>query len=132
MVGLTEGNAKAETTLVQAGNGFIFGGNREKGEIFFSEAALKNSFWAEAGIQANDVIKSVNGEEVTLLNAQQVLGGMMNLAEGQELVMELKRNDEIIPLKTTVKKAYSVTEVLTEDKNATPEQVALRNAWLKG
>lgn len=132
IVGLTEDNAKVETTLVQAGNGFIFGGNREKGEIFFSEAALNNSFWAEAGIQANDVIKSVNGQELNLLNAQQVLGGMMGLAEGQELTMELKRNDEIIPLKTTVKKAYSISKVLTEDKNATAEQVALRNAWLKG
>ncbi|XLS29854.1 peptidase M61 [Flavobacteriaceae bacterium M23B6Z8] len=132
LVGLKTATARTETTYVQAGGGFIFGGKRETGEIFFSENALKNSFWAEQGVQANDVIKAVNGTEVTLVNAQQVLGTMFQWKEGQEIEVELKRNGEPVLIKTVTTKAFSDNEILTEDENATPEQKALRTAWLKG
>jgi predicted metalloprotease with PDZ domain len=132
MVGLKNDMAKIETTLVQAGSEFIFGVDRVNQEVLFSEKALENSFWAAQGIQANDVIKSVNGEDVTFMNAQQVLGGMMSWSEGQEIELELKRNGVIVPVKAKVEKAYSLSDVIREDPNATEAQITLRNAWLKG
>lgn len=132
MVGLTTAEGKVETTLLQAGSDFIFGGDRVKGEIFFSEKVSGNSFWTEQGVQANDVIKKVNGTELSITNAQQVLGGLMQYTEGEEIELELMRENTPVTIKAKVAKAYAVTEKIVEDENATDVQKALREAWLKG
>jgi len=92
--------------------------------------ALNNSFWAEQGIQAGDVIKTVNGTELTLGTAQQVIGGMVAWQEGQSISLELERDGEIIELKTVLTKAMATSTTITNDDNATDSQIALRNAWL--
>ena len=94
--------------------------------------ALKNSFWASQRVQVGDVIKKVNGTELTLANAQQVVGGMFGWQEGQEITMDLERNGEPILIKAKLTKATAKGESLIEDENATDAQKALRAAWLKG
>ncbi len=131
-VGLKMGKSKVETNYIQAGGEFIFGADQEKGKIFFSEKALDNSFWAEQGIQANDVIKTVNGTALTLANAQQIIGGMFQWQPGQDLEMTLERNGEPVTIKTKLTQAYAMSESIVEDDNATDAQIATRNAWLKG
>lgn len=133
MVGLTLGQTQVETNYIFAGGqNIIFDGDQASGTIFFSPMALQNSFWAEQGIQSGDVIKKVNGVDLTLQNAQQVLGGMFGWQEGQEITMDLERNGEAVVINATLTKAYATTESLIENENATEEQIALRNAWLKG
>ncbi|TCK69236.1 putative metalloprotease with PDZ domain [Winogradskyella wandonensis] len=132
MVGLIEGETEVETNFIFAGGqNIIFSGAPDVG-IFFTEVALKNSFWKSQGIQANDVIKSVNGEELTLQNAQQVITGMFSWQEGQEIEMLIERNGEKIDIKTTLTKPMAVTNGLIENPNASEAQIALRKAWLKG
>ena len=133
MVGLKIGEKQVETNYIFAGGqNIIFDGDQEKGTIFFSPMALKNSFWESQGVQAGDVIKKVNGTELTLVNAQQVIGGMFGWQEGQEITMDLERNGEPIVIKTILTKAYATDQSLIEDENATDAQKALRAAWLKG
>ncbi len=132
MTGLTKNYIKARATYGQAGGIFIFGGNRETGQIFFTDKALNNTFWAAQGVQANDVIKSVDGQEVTMATAQQVLGKMFQWQEGQDIEVELLRDGVLIPIKTKTTQPYSDMEYLVEDENATETQKVLRNAWLKG
>lgn len=133
MVGLKLGETQVETNFIFAGGqNIIFDANQEKGEIFFSPMALKNSFWESQGIQAGDVIKKVNGAELTMVNAQQVIGGMFGWTEGQEITMDLERNGEPVSIKATLTKALATSESLVEDENATEAQKALRTAWLKG
>lgn len=133
MVGLKMGEKQVETNYIFAGGqNIIFDGDQEKGTIFFSPMALDNSFWASQGVQAGDVIKKVNGTELTLANAQQVIGGMFGWQEGQEITMDLERNGEPVVIKATLTKAYAADESLIEDENATEAQKALRTAWLKG
>ena len=133
MVGLTEGETEIETNYIFAGGqNIIFDADQGNGTIFFSQMALNNSFWASQGIQAGDVIKSVNGTELTMANAQQVIGGMFGWQAGQEIAMELERNGESIVIKTELTTAMATSESLVEDENATDEQKALRSAWLKG
>ncbi|MFC0604327.1 M61 family metallopeptidase [Winogradskyella pulchriflava] len=133
MVGLTMGESEVPTNYIFAGGqNIIFDGDQAKGTIFFSPMALKNSFWASQGVQAGDVIKKVNGAELTLQNAQQVIGGMFSWQEGQEFSMDLERNGETIILKGTLTKATAKSESIIEDPNATEAQKEVRVAWLKG
>ena len=133
MAGLKMGETEVETNYIFAGGqNIIFDGDQEKGTIFFSPMALKNSFWASQGIQAGDVIKKVNGEDLTLTSANQVITGMFSWAEGQEITMDLERNGQPVAIKATLTKPTALSEGLIEDENATEAQKALRAAWLKG
>ncbi|WP_370391038.1 peptidase M61 [uncultured Winogradskyella sp.] len=133
MVGLTMGQTEVETNYIFAGGqNVIFDADQQAGTIFFSEMALKNSFWASQGVQAGDVIKKVNGQELTLQNAQQVLGGMFMWQEGQEITVDLERNGEPVLIKAKLTKPMAVSESIVENEDATPEQIELRKAWLKG
>lgn len=132
MVGLAEGETEVETNYIFAGGqNIIFSGAPDIG-IFFTEMALKNSFWKSQNVQANDVIKTINGAELTLENAQEVIGGMVAWQEGQDIEVVLDRNGETITIKTKLTKATAVLKRLMENPDATKDQVDLRNAWLKG
>ena len=132
-VGLTLGESEVPTNYIFAGGqNIIFDADQEKGTIFFSPMALKNSVWASQGVQAGDVIKKVNGADLTLQNAQQVVGSMFGWQPGQEYSLNIERNGEEIELKGTLEKATATSESLIEDENATEAQKELRAAWLKG
>jgi predicted metalloprotease with PDZ domain len=131
MVGLTKDQKEVETNYIFAGGqNIIFDGDQNSGTIFFSNMALKNSFWASQGIQAGDVIKKVNGSDLTMQNAQQIIGGMFAWKEGMDITMELERDGETINIEATLTKATAVTESIVEDENASAQQIALRKAWL--
>lgn len=133
MVGLTLGESEVPTNYIFAGGqNVIFDADQAKGTIFFSPMVLKNSFWASQGVQVGDVIKKVNGADLTLANAQQVIGGMFGWQEGQEITMDLERNGEPVAIKTILTKATAKSEALIGDENATDAQKALRASWLKG
>lgn len=133
MVGLTMGEKEVETNYIFAGGqNIIFDADQEKGNIFFSAVALKNSFWASQGIQEGDIIKKVNGADLTLANAQQVIGGMFAWQEGQEISMDLERNGDPVAIKATLTKAVAKDQTLIEDENASDAQKSLRASWLKG
>lgn len=133
MVGLTMGETEVPTNYIFAGGqNIIFDADQAKGEIFFSPMALKNSFWASQGVQAGDVIKKVNGSDLTLQNAQQVVGGMFGWQVGQDYSLTIERNGETIELSGKLTAATAKSESLVEDPNATEAQKELRAAWLKG
>ncbi len=133
MAGLTLGETEVETNYIFAdGQNVIFDGDQAKGTIFFSPMVLKNSFWKSQGVQAGDVIKKVNGADLTMANAQQVIGGMFGWKVGQEITMDLERNGEPVAIKATLTKATAISEGLVEDENASEAQKAVRAAWLKG
>lgn len=133
MVGLTMGETEVPTNYIFAGGqNIIFDADQEKGTIFFSPMALNNSFWASQGVQAGDVIKKVNGTDLTLQNAQQVVGGMFGWQVGQDYSLTIERNGETMELSGKLTAATAKSESLVEDPNATEAQKAVRAAWLKG
>ena len=82
---------EVETNYIFAGEqNVVFDGDQAKGTIFFSPMALKNSFWKSQGVLAGDVIKKVNGTDLTMANAQQIIGGMFGWKEGQEIDYEFR------------------------------------------
>ena len=132
MVGLVNGETEVETNYIFAGGqNIIFSGAPDKG-IFFTNVASKNSFWKSQDVKANDVIKTVNGKELTLQNAQEVIGGMVAWQEGQDIEMTLERDGKPVEIKAKLTKAFATSNGLIEDEKGTKAQVDLRNAWLKG
>lgn len=131
MAGLQLVEVEAETNYIFAGGrNIIFDADQEKGLLFFTPVALNNSFWKAQGIQAGDFLKNVNGTDVTLPNANQVIGGMFGWKEGQEVSVTVERDGKPIEIKTTLTKALGKGDQLVENPNATPAQVAVRKAWL--
>ncbi|WP_299335238.1 peptidase M61 [uncultured Psychroserpens sp.] len=131
--GLTLGEKEVPTNYIFAGGqNIIFDADQEKGTIFFSPMALNNSFWKSQGIQAGDVIKKINGKDLSLQNAQQLIGGMFGWQKGQDITMTLERDGKPIEINTKLTEATAISQSLIEDENATAAQKELRKAWLKG
>jgi predicted metalloprotease with PDZ domain len=131
-VGLEIGESKIKANYIMMDNAPIVSGDGQKGTIFFTSAALQNSFWAAQGVQENDVIKSIDGTDLTLTNANQVLQEVFMWKPGKDIEVVLDRNGEEIVIKTTTTQGYTTGEGLIEKQDATEAQLALRNAWLKG
>ena len=131
-VGLTFGEKREPTSYIQSGQGFIFGANQEKGEIYFSENVKNNSFWADQGVMPNDIIKTVNGEALTMQNAQAMLGAMYQWKEGDDIKVVLERDGKEVVVETKLVPTFTTTRSIIEDENATDAQKKIRNAWLKG
>ncbi len=131
-VGLEIGEGKIETNYIIMNGMPIINGDASKGTIFFSEAVLDNSFWVENGAQPNDVIKIINGEELTMQNANELLQKVYSWQPGNDVEVILDRNGNEVIIKTTTTKTYTKGENITEKANATDAEKALLNAWLKG
>ncbi len=131
-VGLEIGEGKTEANYLLIGGVPVVSGDGTKGTIFFTDLATKNSFWAEQGVQANDVIKSVNGTAVTLQNANQIFQEVYMWKPGKDIDVKLDRNGKEIAIKTTLTQGYAISNIIQENPNATSAQKELRKAWLKG
>lgn len=131
-VGLEIGEGKTETNYILMNGAPIVDGDGETGTIFFSDMVAKNSFWVENGALPKDVIKSVNGTVLTMMNANQVLQGIFSWSVGQDIEVELDRNGEAIVIKTKTTKTYTEGEALVEKSDATNTEKSLREAWLRG
>jgi predicted metalloprotease with PDZ domain len=85
---------------------------------------------ANDGVAPSDFIVKLNGEEITLQNAQSKFGFMSKMKVGESFALTVDRNGEernvkVIMQPRTLKHQFKVLE------NATDEQLALRSAWMK-
>ncbi len=131
-VGLEIGEAKIETNYILMNGAPIVTGDPERGVIFFTDMVMKNSFWVEQGVQANDVIKSIDGEALTFQNANNLLQNVFTWKPGKDIGVVLDRAGEEIVVKATTTKTYTTGKALVEKEDATDIQKKLRSAWLKG
>lgn len=82
------------------------------------------------GIRTLDFITKVNGEEVTLQNAQAKFAFMKNMKVGDSFVLTIERNGEQKDIKCsmeprTIKHQFKVLD------DASEQQLELRSAWMK-
>ncbi|MCW8981419.1 MAG: peptidase M61, partial [Altibacter sp.] len=130
-VGLQMVEGRVEGNFIMNGNVPMVSGSPDKG-IFFTNLATQNSFWAEQGVQAGDVIKSVNGTEVTLQNANTIFQEVYGWEVGKEITVILERDGSPVVIETVTTQPYVTGQKLEENPAATAQQIALRKAWLKG
>ncbi|MCB0456683.1 MAG: peptidase M61 [Flavobacteriaceae bacterium] len=121
-----------ETNYIQNDGAFIFAPNRAKGTIGFTELVTQNSFWNENGVMAGDVLKSVNGTDLTFENAQQTFTDMYMWSPGTKVKVVLDREGEEIIIEKELTQSYTTGQKLKENTKATEKQRNLRKAWLKG
>ena len=131
-VGLELGESKVETNLVQNNGALIFGANQDSGTIYFNGLVTQNSFWNDNGVKPNDIIKSIDGEKVSLQTANQVFQKVFMWQPGTAIEVVLDRDGEEVVIKTNVETSYTIGRTLVPNPNAKDAQIALRNAWLKG
>ncbi len=132
MVGLTVKSEKIETDYIRNAGALIFGGNQEKGTIFFTELVLDNSFWAENGVKPNDEIVEVNGTKLTIQNANAVIGAALQWQVGDDVEMKLNRAGEEVVIKTKLTQSFTNGKKLAVDEKATEDATNLRGTWIKG
>jgi predicted metalloprotease with PDZ domain len=130
-VGIAKEESKKETNYIMNGRTLIFDANPEKNELFFNAEVANNSFWAGQGVQEKDVLVSVEGQELTLANAQQVAGGMFAWTPGKEIKVVVKRDGVTREISTTLSQSYTTGSLLKINTNATTALNALRKAWIK-
>ncbi|PRY05699.1 putative metalloprotease with PDZ domain [Pontibacter ummariensis] len=86
----------------------------------------------EAGLRDMDALLALNGTTLTLQNATQVLGQLHNLQPGDRYTLTIERDGKKQEVICKVQEKEEVLKHLFElDQQATPQQVALRNSWMK-
>jgi predicted metalloprotease with PDZ domain len=130
-VGLEITEDQIEANYIVINGAPIVSGDPTKG-VFFIDSVLENSFWKEQGALPNDIIKSVDGTEVTLQNANKVLGEVFSWKPGRDVEVVLERDGQEIVIKTTTTQGYTKGKALKVKENATEAQNKLREAWLRG
>ncbi len=129
--GLENGEAKVKANYIMNNGVPIVSGSPDKG-IFFTEAVSANSFWAGEGVKPNDIIKVINGTEVTLQNANSIFQEVFTWTEGKVINVKLERDGKEIVIDTEASQPYTMGKTLMANPNATEKQNNLRKAWLKG
>ncbi len=99
------------------------------GNIIFSDVSAES---AKAGLQNNDILVAKDGVNITLQNAQQELAKLMQTKPGETVSYTVKRNDNLVQVNTTIREKDEELRHLFEiNEQATPQQLALRNAWMQ-
>ena len=114
---------------------FIAPKPNEDGSMDLAVKGLNNRL-VELGFQKGDLIRVFNGTEIPELSQENM--GALNMLFGasfswspeQKVTFEVERDGERITLGGTVGIAVSPAKGITAMEDATPAQIALRNAWL--
>ncbi len=131
-VGLEIKESKVKTNYLQNAGTNIVTADPVTRSIIFTDGVADNSFWNENGAKARDIIKSVNGEEVTLATVNQVLGKVFLWKPGTKAEVVLIRDGKEVVIKTTTTQSYTKGKGLEQTESATQKQKDLLNSWLKG
>ncbi|WP_242927403.1 PDZ domain-containing protein [Pontibacter vulgaris] len=107
--------------------GYDFG--FEDGKLMFTKVSDEI---LKAGLKDGDVLVAKDGVNITLQNAQQELGKLMAAKPGDTHTYTVLRNGKEVQVKTTVLEKEEEKKHLFEiNEQATPQQLALRNAWMQ-
>lgn len=97
-----------------------------------------NDFGKQIGFNVGDVLLKLNHKKLKVRNFQKVLTNYFNKAKaGDDLELLVLRKDDRgknrrVKLKVKIQPTqYEEPNQIIENKNATPNQLKLRNAWLK-
>ncbi len=129
-LGMIEGRVK--TNSVQNAGTLILRGSRENGTIYFTEEVSNNSFWHENGALPGDVIREIDGTEVSMDNANSLIGTAYSWTPGQQIEVKLDRNGEEVIIATEYTQSYTQGVKLGRKEDASEKELELLKAWLKG
>ncbi len=100
--------------------------------IFVRKGINLNSFFNELGVKGGDVLKSVNGKDITLESMREVIMASFKWSPEDAITMVVKRGEEEITLEGKTVLPMLKVDVISPDTKASKKQLELRNSWLKG
>lgn len=120
-----EPETKSGETVPDRGHTIAFDGSN------FVVSDLKERSELE-GLKSDDIIKEVNGIPTDQEHFEQLIPVLQGIQPGDTLTYKVLRKEETLTLKLTVGEKESIDKhVFSIRENATPEQLALREAWMK-
>ncbi len=135
-VGLVMGDREVESGYfikdLQSQMPFIDVDPSDTDRIFVREGIDLNSFLTGLGAQGGDEIKEINGTEITLQGMQMIVGQSFSWTPDTEVRMVVERDGERITLEGLAGSPTVKEFRLGPDPDASPQAIALREAWLKG
>jgi predicted metalloprotease with PDZ domain len=135
-VGLSLGDVEVESgyflTDLESQIPFIDVDPADTDVIFVREGISLNTFFQGLGALGGDVIKQINGTDITLDSIRMIIGQSFGWTPETEVSMVVEREGELLTLQGMAGKPTYVETRIASDPNATPEQLGLREAWLKG
>ena len=129
-LGMIEG--RIQTNYIMNNGGLILRGSKDEGTIFFTEAVSENSFWHENGVLPGDVIKEIDGNVITLENANALIGSAYSWKPGDTVEVKLDREGEEIIIAKELTPSYTNGKKLGKKEGATDKELELLEAWLRG
>ncbi|TJY37058.1 M61 family metallopeptidase [Pontimicrobium aquaticum] len=101
--------------------------------IRFNEWVKRNAFWTAQGALPNDIFREINGQEITLGNAEKIFVEQVSKWQpGTKIEVKLERDGKEIIIDATTTPVFDEEDVIRPVDNPTDKQVKIRNAWLKG
>ncbi len=100
--------------------------------IFVREGIALNTFFQDLGARGGDVIKEINGTEITLDGIRAVIGQSFAWTPDTEVTMVVERDGQALTLQGKAGSPTYIETRIAPDPNATEAQLRLREAWLKG
>ena len=131
-VGLEVIESKVETNYIMNDGALILQPDMATGTIAFGKMVEENSFWNDIGVKAGDIIKEINGDSVSLQNAQMVFTKVYMWQPGIDIEVKLDRNGEEVVIKGKTVQSYTTGRKLAVSQETIEAQDKLRKVWLKG
>lgn len=100
-------------------------------EIVVRNGISLNTFFTRLGLQGGDIIAAIDGQKMTLDAIRPLIGQSFGWSPDKEISIDVVRNDEKINFKGKVGTPTVMVEELQINPEATSNQIALKNAWLK-
>ncbi len=98
--------------------------------IFIREGFPLNTFFTGLGAQGGDIIKNINGTDITLEAIRTVIGQSFGWTADTDVTMVVERDGEMLTLEGKAGTPTVTEKGIFEDSEASAEAVALRKAWM--
>lgn len=132
-VGLEMGSKMEESGYFLQGQvPFIDVDAENNNAIFIREGIELNSFLNDLGVKGGDIIKSIDGTEITLESIRPIIGQSFGWTPEKEITMVVDREGTEFSLSGKVGTPTVNTKTIVPVENATEAQLSLRKAWMKG
>lgn len=112
-------------TLADRGHTLSYDGNK----FFISEVRESSE---REGLKINDILEEVNGIPATSDNFERLIPVIQSVQPGDSVTYKVLRGDEFFVLELSVGEKTGIDKhVFKVSENPTPEELALREAWMK-
>lgn len=130
-VGVTFANIEKEGGFFIDGNVPYITVNQDDQSLFFVPYATENKGLKAWGIEAGDVIKTINGTAYSIANVYDLVEVSRTWKAGEDITLVVVRNGEEITLKSKIViPTIEVTVLENEDLPADDSRIKIQKAWL--